>query len=127
MHSKIIQKYSKKTTAQLKRIAIEKFNRFIRERDKDKPCISCGKWKIEHASHYFAAGKYNHLRFDEDNVAGSCLACNYFEHGNLLKYRDGLINRIGIERVEALEQKAKMVQMSKDNRFNLIHVIEKYK
>lgn len=79
------------------------FNAYIRKRDQDKGCISCHTYKIEHASHYFAAGKYTALRFHEDNVHGSCLRCNYFMHGNLVNYRKNLIGRIGKDRLELLE------------------------
>ena len=122
-----VSKYANKSTAYLKKKAQEVFNKWIRLRDAEQPCISCGKWKIEHACHYFAAGKYNHLRFDPDNCFGGCLACNYFEHGNLLKYREGLIQRIGIERLEALELRAQMRHSTKDDRFTFIHVIETFK
>lgn len=79
------------------------FNKFIRMRDKDKGCVSCKSLKVEQASHYFSAGKYTALRFNEDNVHGSCLRCNYFMSGNLLEYRKGLLKRIGKERLEILE------------------------
>lgn len=79
------------------------FNKYIRLRDKDKGCVSCKSPKIEHASHYFSAGKYPALRFHEDNVHGSCLRCNYFMGGNLLEYRKTLVTRIGSKRLELLE------------------------
>ena len=79
------------------------FNKFIRLRDKEKGCVSCKSPKIEHASHYFSAGKFPALRFNEDNVHGSCLRCNYFMNGNLLEYRKTLLKRIGEERLDFLE------------------------
>ena len=79
------------------------FNAFIRKRDKDKGCVSCKSLKVDHASHYFSAGKYPALRFNEDNVHGSCLRCNYFMAGNLLEYRKTLVKRIGNYRLELLE------------------------
>lgn len=73
------------------------FNKYIRLRDKDKPCISCDKEvKNGHASHYFAVGNYPHLRFNEHNVHLSCVECNVFKHGNLLEYEERLSNRIGV-------------------------------
>ena len=79
------------------------FNTYIRKRDLDKGCVSCKSKKIDHASHYFSAGKYPALRFNEDNVHGSCLRCNYFMAGNLLEYRKTLVKRIGNDRLEILE------------------------
>ena len=121
-----VSKYSGKSTAYLKKKAQEVFNRWIRLRDAEQPCISCGSWNTAHASHYFSAGKHNHLRFDEDNVHLSCIYCNTYEHGNLINYRQGLIKRIGIERLEALELKAKMKHSTKDDRFLYLEIIFKY-
>ena len=85
------------------------FNAFIRERDKRCDCISCGSkagtYKIT-AGHYFPAGSYKNIRFDEDNVHGQCwFNCNKNRHGNLQEYRIGLIQRIGKDRLENLDTK----------------------
>jgi hypothetical protein len=79
------------------------FNAYIRNRDKDKGCVSCKSPKVDHASHYYSAGKFPALRFNEDNVHGSCLRCNYFMHGNLIQYRVTLEKRIGRERLDMLD------------------------
>jgi len=74
------------------------FNKFIRLRDKDKPCISCGaelKGKYN-AGHYYSAGGNPELRFNEDNVFGQCVYCNRHLHANLLNYTENLPNRIGL-------------------------------
>lgn len=81
------------------------FNTFIRLRDKDKPCISCGKQlgsKFD-AGHYRSAGGNPELRFNEFNVHAQCVYCNQHLHGNLIDYRKGLIKRIGVDMVEWLE------------------------
>ena len=81
------------------------FNAYIRKRDKDLPCISCGKDnnKQFHAGHYRSVGSAPHLRFNEINVWRQCATCNTYLHGNLIEYRKELVNRIGIEKVEWLE------------------------
>lgn len=85
------------------------FNEFIRKRDcctGRVKCISCPKivpLNEAQASHYYSAGKYNSLRFVEDNVHVSCLQCNYFEHGNLIEYRKALVEKIGEARIEKLD------------------------
>jgi len=81
------------------------FNSYIRERDKDLPCISCGKnnEKQFHAGHYRSVGSCPELRFEELNVWKQCATCNTYLHGNLIEYRKELINRIGVEKVEWLE------------------------
>lgn len=80
------------------------FNSYIRERDKDLPCISCGRttgsWD---AGHYRSIGSCQELRFDELNVHKQDVFCNQFNSGNLINYRLGLIKKIGLEKVEWLE------------------------
>jgi len=103
----------------------EIFNKFIRLRDKDLPCISCGTTKkgiIYSAGHYQTVGGHANLRFNEDNCWKQCLFyCNKSQHGNLIPYRIELVKRIGIERVEALESNlAKPLKLS-------IHEIEELK
>ncbi|MFB5077439.1 recombination protein NinG [Raoultella sp. C349492] len=80
-------------------------NDYIRERDHDLPCISCGtletvQWE---AGHYRSRGKASHLRYIEDNINKQCHHCNVQLSGNQQQYRIGLIARKGVELVEALE------------------------
>ena len=81
------------------------FNRFIRLRDKDEPCISCGKklGSKYDAGHYRSAGGNPELRFEENNVHAQCVYCNQHLHGNLINYRLGLIERYGLAVVDWLE------------------------
>jgi len=118
-------KYKKKTTSQLIKIASICFNKFIRERDADKRCISCGG-KVQQAGHFYSGGHYPVLRFNEDNVHGQCIRCNYHLSGNLNRYRINLINKIGQERIKRLDFLTKQ-RGFKWNRFYLIEVIEKYR
>lgn len=80
-------------------------NDYIRERDADLPCISCGtfdtvQWE---AGHYRSRGKASHLRYNEDNIHKQCHHCNVALSANQQQYRIYLIVKIGVERVEALE------------------------
>ena len=79
------------------------FNTYIRLRDQEKGCVSCKSYKVDHASHYYAAGKYTALRFNESNVHGACISCNYFKHGNLIPYRVNLEKRLGKKTLELLD------------------------
>ncbi len=117
---------NKTKTSTLKRNAIEAFNAYIRQRDRDNACISCGRYVMLQAGHFYSAGKHTHMRFNEDNVHGQCVQCNYYLSANLLKYRDNLIKKIGQERVERLDFLASQRVMTKDNRFYFIEIIEKY-
>lgn len=82
------------------------FNQYIRLRDKDLPCVSCGIRICEefHAGHYIAT-TYQVLRFNEFNVWKQCSRCNTHLRGNTIPYRIELINRIGLAEVEKLENK----------------------
>lgn len=86
------------------------FNAFIRERDKDQPCICCHRfgegWSrggIWDAGHYRSVGSAPHLRFDERNVHRQLKQCNSYGAGRAVDYRIGLIQRIGIAAVESIE------------------------
>ena len=125
MTAKEIQKYKKKSIPQLIKIATLHFNRHIRERDKLKGCISCGGGVVENAGHYLNAGQNSHVRFNEKNVHGQCIACNKWKHGNLIEYRKGLVHKIGESEVLKLEFTPKT--NFKWDRFSLIQTILKYK
>lgn len=113
----------------------DKFNEYIKYRDTHGvacQCISCpaivyfGKG---HASHFYSAGNYKSLRFNEDNVNYSCIKCNTFLSGNLLEYRKGLIKKIGVERVEKLELLASASKRNvwKPMEFELKVIYDEYK
>jgi len=106
------------------------FNKYIRERDIDKPCISCGKFfPDKDAGHFFATQGYDGLRFDEDNVNGECKGCNRFDESHLIGYTHNLPNRIGEDNYQALRDKALEYKKSgnKFYRHELLELIEVYK
>jgi len=122
---------TKKVTSlpKLLKKAQEVFNRWIRERDQEKGCISRGcNGRVENAGHYFSQGNHSGLRFNEANVHGCCVKCNLFLSGNLIRYRQGLIDRYGEDYVKRLEEKeAKMIGPFKWHRIELEEIIKKYK
>ena len=97
------------------------FNRYIRQRDKDLPCISCGRHDAEikesfrggkwDAGHFLSRGAFPELRFEPDNCHRQCKSCNGGS-GRFAKkdrtvsqeYRRRLVDRIGILRVEEVER-----------------------
>lgn len=102
-----------KTRGDWAREAQAAFNAFIRERDRAQPCICCGREETRvdglrshgwDAGHYRSVGSAPHLRFHEDNVHRQLVYCNREKSGNAIDYRLGLIERIGLARVEALER-----------------------
>ena len=122
-------KYLDKTLSQLKAIAVTHFHKYIRNRDRGKPCVSCGRHTTLQAGHYYSAGQHPSVRFNEDNVHGQCLSCNYFKHGNLINYSHNLLDRIGQERFKKLKLKIDLSKRSKFkwDKFYLVEIIEKYK
>lgn len=94
-----------KGKAQHAKEAQQAFNAFIRERDKDLPCISCGRHHQGqyHAGHYRSVGSTPELRFEPLNCHKQCAPCNNHKSGNVVEYRINLVRRIGVELVEWLE------------------------
>lgn len=125
-----IRKKSKNVIPALLDEAQRVFNEYIRLRDQEDGmfrCVSCDKFlsvKYINASHYMSAGLHSATRFDEENVFSSCVHCNQFMSGNLLEYRQRLIEKIGLEKVETLEIRAKMA--CKLDRYTLADIIERY-
>ena len=107
------------------------FNAYIRLRDLGKPCICCGQPLGESSvgglydcGHYRSVGSASHLRFHEDNANGQRKVCNRYGAGRAVDYRIGLIARIGIERVEALEHSNAVHKWTKDE---LIEITQVYR
>ena len=99
------------TKPQLVKKAQTAFNSFVRARDAGKPCISCGSLLTLggvgggfDCGHYRSVGSAVHMRFVQDNAHGQCKHCNRHLAGNHVAYRAGLIERIGIDRVEQIER-----------------------
>jgi hypothetical protein len=80
-------------------------NAYIRERDYEKPCISCRKFHKGqyHAGHYRTTKAAPQLRFNTFNISKQCSICNNWLSGNLLEYRINLVKRYGLEKIEWLE------------------------
>ncbi len=138
MEAKTIQKYKKKSTSALKKRAIFWFHKFIRLRDCDENgyanCISSGVPLIYgndncQAGHFYSGGKYETLRFNENNVNIQCKSDNYYNSGNENEYRKALIRKIGKEEVENLDLISDQDKRTshKYDRFFFIELIEKYK
>lgn len=99
-----------RTKPQLVALAQKAFNGYIRARDAGKPCVSCDSPLPDTAvggafdcGHYRSVGSAVHMRFVEDNAHGQCKHCNRHLAGNHVAYRAGLLNRIGLHRVEQIE------------------------
>lgn len=104
------EKESEESLAQLTKQTQILVNKYIRARDKGKPCISCDvKWNNRfQACHRFDVKQHNGLRFDFFNIFGGCPKCNIWENGNYQQYDLRLPNRIGEEEYQKLHKRAKI-------------------
>lgn len=97
-----------KTKPQWRKEAQDAFNRYVRLRDAGKPCISCGRMPEQKfggtmdCGHYRTRGAAAHLAFNLHNTAAQCVYCNRDRDGAQKAFEQGLIVRIGAEKVEAL-------------------------
>jgi len=110
-----------KTIPMLIKEADKAFQAFIRERDMQAgyACISSGRpldWTggKTHAGHWRSKGAASALRYHEDNCHGQSAHDNLYKSGSAVSYRVGLIARIGLERVEALECMNAVHQWTRD-------------
>lgn len=93
------------------------FNAYIRERDKNEPCISCGvmnppalhggQWDC---GHFLTVGAHPELRFDERNAYKQCKKCNggsgrftRKNHTVSQQYEENLRAKVGDELVDWLQ------------------------
>lgn len=116
-----------KTNSDWMKEAQKVFNQYIRLRDKNQTCISCGSklGSKYDAGHFYSMGGHKAVTFDEDNVHAQCVACNQFKSGNLINYREGLIKRIGEAKLNDLNQRAN--QTRKYSNDELQELIKTYK
>ncbi|MGQ3894976.1 recombination protein NinG [Enterobacter hormaechei] len=102
------RKVALKTKPQWRSEAQAAFNRYVRLRDAGKPCISCGRLPEQKfggtmdCGHYRTRGAAAHLAFNLHNTAAQCVYCNRDRDGAQKAFEQGLIERIGAEKVEAI-------------------------
>jgi len=132
-NQKMMSKFSKEIEEQksYQRVLLDArkyFQQWIRQRDADKPCISCGKHsKLVDAGHYFKAEVYSGLIFNEDNCHSQCRKCNRYKGGNESHYRLGLVERYGEDFVKSLEQIKDENRLKKWTKEELVEIKTKYK
>src|SRR5690606_34868707 len=70
------------------------FQKYIRLRDKDLPCISCGSFeRVLQGGHYKKAEIYTGVIFDVRNWHKQCKKCNIITCSNEANYRVNLVKR----------------------------------
>jgi len=113
-----IRKEKLKTRSEYAQEAQQAVNKYVRIRDRGKPCCSCDKpddgSHQRHASHYRSTKAASCIRFNLWNIHASCQQCNTALSGNVLEYRIRLIKKIGLARVEWLESQNGIVRYSEE-------------
>jgi hypothetical protein len=119
---KIVLKEKLKTLSQYEAEAKKSFQKWIRLRDNNLPCISCGTKSSElvDGGHFKKAEIYSGVIFNENNCHSQCRKCNRFLGGNELMYREGLVKRYSSEFVESIEQLANETRQYKWTKEQLI-------
>lgn len=133
-----IRKLALKPTSYFKQQAQKAFNQFIRLRDRDEPCISCGEinppdlhggqWDC---GHFLSVGSHPELRFEERNAYKQCKSCNggagRFAHKNATvskQYEARLIEKFGQDLVDWLNGPHEMTMYRRDD---YIRIRDKYR
>lgn len=125
-----VKKERMKSIADLIREADREFAVYVRLRDRlaGYPCISSGRpldWSgnAVDSGHFRSRGAASAIRYHQDNCHAQSKHDNLYLSGNAVAYRKGLIERIGLERVEALES---MTAVHKWTREELIAIKAEY-
>jgi len=118
------QKQKLKTLSDRKKEAQVAFNKWIRHRDRDLACISCGRYEYEikhdprggkmDCGHFHSIGARSDLRFNEFNANKQCKHCNRDKSGNHGAYRLSLIDKIGLAEVEKLDGSHELIKWDKE-------------
>ena len=126
--AKLKFKEDNKTIRQLINEARIPFHKYIRIRDANNACISCGLTisEIWDAGHFYKAELYTGLIFDEDNCHKQCRKCNSFLGGNENNYRIRLIEVYGQGFVNGLDEKSKTARLHRFSRDELKEIKRKY-
>jgi hypothetical protein len=84
------------------------FSEYIRLRDNNKPCVTCGKYTDLKDCGHFISRRFESVRFDEKNAHGQCQKCNRFEYGNQFEHGVKVDEMYGKGTAETLLIKSKM-------------------
>lgn len=80
---------------------------YIRFRDKDNPCICCGRplGKKFDAGHFLESGNNPQIRYDENNIHAQNVYCNQYKGGDSDDYEGRLRLKVGDKIVDDLKNK----------------------
>ena len=121
-------KEKNKSIAALIQDARKPFQAYIRFRDANEACISCGLAisEIWDAGHFYKAELYSGLIFDDRNVHKQCRKCNMYFDGNEGMYRESLDRKFGKVWLKKLDADAIYLKSYKYTREELIEIKKYY-
>ena len=92
-----------KTLGDYKKDLQVEVNKLVRLIDEGCSCISCNSFTGKvNAGHYYSVGSRPNLRFNLMNIYLQCEHCNSYMSGNLIEYRENLVNLVGEAHVDYL-------------------------
>ena len=102
---KVKKEFKENDKSTLLKLAEKVVNTYIRLRDLNKPCCSCGhlEGRQFHSGHYENVAGKQQLRFYTLNINKQCSICNNYLSANLVPYRKFMIDKYGFEKVEWIE------------------------
>lgn len=101
------------TVKSLKKEVWDLFSEWVRRKDAVDgyaQCVTCGKrllWQEMQAGHY-KSRKHNNTFLNERNVHVQCPICNMWNHGEMVTYREFLINTYGENVIPTLDYLARL-------------------
>jgi hypothetical protein len=97
-------KESLKTLGDYKKELQIEVNKIVRLIDEGCKCLACGVTNAKFdASHFRGVGAWDNLRFNLHNIYSGCARCNTYQNGNLIKFREGIIETFGDSQMDYID------------------------
>jgi hypothetical protein len=95
---------SLKTLGDYKKDLQIEVNKIVRLIDQDCTCLACGVTNAKFdASHFRGVGAWDNLRYNLHNIYSGCAQCNTHKGGNLIKFREGIVNLFGETQINYMD------------------------
>jgi len=119
--------FNNKDINKLTGIAKKLVQHYVRLRDINEPCISCRKTIASQwdGGHFKNAKHYASIRLNTLNIHKQCSYCNKELGSNALNYRIHLIEKIGLAKVEWLENQKGICRYNAEYLVKYIRVFKK--
>lgn len=121
------QAFNNQDVKKLTGIAKKLAQHCARLRDFYEPCVSCRKTTAVQwdGGHYMGADSYSKVRLNLWNIHKQCSHCNDYNSSNAANYRKHLIEKIGLEKVEWLEDQKGLHRYSAEYLNKYIRIFRK--